>query len=67
MRDIVAHSGFDVVIVVLILLNTIVLAVYHYGIDAEFRHVLDNVNLVSYCIHDLAYFVQNKNIPSPFS
>ena len=47
MRDIMAHPGFDAVIVVLILLNTIVLAVYHHGIDPKFRHVLDNVNLVS--------------------
>ncbi|XP_078349240.1 sodium channel protein 1 brain-like [Oculina patagonica] len=46
MRDITAHSGFDAVIVVLILLNTIVLALYHHGIEAEFRHVLDIVNLV---------------------
>ena len=47
MRDITAHPGFDAVIVVLILLNTIVLALYHHGIDAKFRHILDNVNLVS--------------------
>ena len=47
MRDITAHPGFDAVIVVLILLNTIVLAVYHHGIDPQFRHILDNVNLVS--------------------
>lgn len=53
MRDITAHSGFDAVIVVLILLNTIVLAVYHHGIDPKFRHILDNVNLVRYCIHRL--------------
>lgn len=52
MRDITAHSGFDAVIVVLILLNTIVLALYHHGIDEEFRHILDNVNLVSCCIHE---------------
>ena len=47
MRDITSHPGFDAVIVVLILLNTIVLAVYHHGIDPQFRHILDNVNLVS--------------------
>lgn len=55
MRDITAHPGFDAVIVVLILLNTIVLALYHHGIDPEFRHVLDNVNLVSDRIHDLKW------------
>lgn len=47
MRDITTHSAFDVVIVVLILLNTIVLAMYHHGIDPKFRQVLDYVNLVS--------------------
>ena len=47
MRDITAHPAFDAVIVVLILLNTIVLSLYHHGIDAKFRHVLDYVNLVS--------------------
>lgn len=47
MRDITAHPGFDAVIVVLILLNTIVLALYHHGIDTKFRHILDYVNLVS--------------------
>ena len=55
MRVIMTHSGFDAVIVVLILLNTIVLAVYHHGIDAKFRHVLDNINLVSNCLHELAF------------
>ena len=47
MRDITTHSAFDAVIVVLILLNTIVLALYHHGIDPKFRQVLDYVNLVS--------------------
>ena len=44
---ITSHSTFDAVIVVLILLNTVVLALYHHGINKDFRHVLDYVNLVS--------------------
>lgn len=47
MYDITSHSTFDVIIVILILLNTIVLALYHHGIGPEFRHVLDYINLVS--------------------
>lgn len=47
MRDIISHSTFDVVIVLLILLNTIVLALYYHGIHLEYRHILDYVNLVS--------------------
>lgn len=47
MYDITSHSTFDVIIVILILLNTIVLALYHHGIGPEFRHVLDSINLVS--------------------
>ncbi|XP_068729717.1 sodium channel protein 1 brain-like [Montipora capricornis] len=45
LKDLTSHSAFDVVIVTLILLNTIVLALYHHGIDPEFRQVLDNINL----------------------
>ena len=47
LKDLTSHSAFDVAIVTLILLNTIVLALYHHGIDPEFRQVLDNINLVS--------------------
>ena len=47
MNDIISHSTFDVVIVVMILLNTIVLALYYHGIHPDFRHILDYVNLVS--------------------
>lgn len=47
LNDITSHSTFDVGIVVLILLNTIVLALYHHGIDPKFRSILDWVNLVS--------------------
>lgn len=47
LKDLTLHSTFDVVIVTLILLNTIVLASYYHGINPEFRQVLDYVNLVS--------------------
>ena len=47
MRHITSHSTFDVVIITLIGLNTIVLALYHHGIHPQFRNVLDYVNLVS--------------------
>ncbi|XP_015747869.1 PREDICTED: sodium channel protein 60E-like [Acropora digitifera] len=46
LKDLTSHSTFDVVIVTLILLNTIVLASYYHGINPEFRQVLDYVNLV---------------------
>ena len=44
---ITSHPTFDTVIVVLILLNTVVLAMYYDGINPDFRHVLDYANLVS--------------------
>ena len=47
MHDITSHSTFDAVTVTLIVLNTIVLALYYHGIHPQFRNVLDNVNLVS--------------------
>ena len=47
MRVITSHSTFDAVIVTLIVLNTIVLALYYHGIHPQFRNVLDNMNLVS--------------------
>lgn len=47
LKDLTSHSTFDVVIVTLIMLNTIVLASYYHGINPEFRQVLDYVNLVS--------------------
>lgn len=46
-QDIVNHPAFDVIVIVLILLNTVVLATYHHGIDAQSECVLDSVNLVS--------------------
>ena len=45
--QITAHSAFDVIIMVLILANTVILALYHYGIDPAFERVLDRINLVS--------------------
>ena len=61
MRDITSHSAFDVVIVMLILLNTIVLALYHHGIHPEFRHILDYVNLVSGSTHRITGSVAYHN------
>ena len=56
---ITSHSTFDAVIVVLILLNTVVLALYHHGINPDFRHVLDYVNLVS----DVSSLPQLPSLP----
>ena len=47
MRQITSHSVFDLVILLLIVLNTVVLAMYYHGIPAQFRHVLDILNWVS--------------------
>ena len=47
MHKITSHSTFDFVILLLIALNTIVLAMYYHGIPAQFRRVLDILNWVS--------------------
>lgn len=47
LKGLISHSTFDVVIVTMILLNTIILALYYHGINPDFRQVLDYVNLVS--------------------
>ena len=47
MHQITSHSAFDLVILLLIVLNTVVLAMYYHGIPAQFRRVLDILNWVS--------------------
>ena len=47
MQQITSHPAFDVVILLLIVLNTVVLAMYYHGIPAQFRRVLDILNWVS--------------------
>ena len=47
MQQITSHPAFDLVILLLIALNTVVLAMYYHGIPAEFRRVLDILNWVS--------------------
>ena len=47
MQQITSHPAFDVVILLLIVLNTVVLAMYYHGISAQFRRVLDILNWVS--------------------
>lgn len=46
MRAAAECATFDVVIIGIILLNTIVLALYHYGIEKSFENVLDLCNMV---------------------
>ncbi|XP_068683417.1 sodium channel protein 1 brain-like [Montipora foliosa] len=46
MRSIAESALFDVVIVSVILMNTVVLALYHHGIDKSFENVLDVCNMV---------------------
>ena len=46
MRSIAENAAFDAVIIGIILLNTIVLALYHYGIERKFEKVLDLCNMV---------------------
>ena len=47
MHQITSHPAFDLVILLLIVLNTVVLAMYYHGIPAQFRRVLDILNWVS--------------------
>ena len=47
MQQITSHPAFDLVILLLIVLNTVVLAMYYHGIPAQFRRVLDILNWVS--------------------
>ena len=47
MHQITSHSAFDFVILLLIVLNTVVLAMYYHGIPAQLRRVLDILNWVS--------------------
>lgn len=47
MRAIAASALFDAVIVGIILMNTVVLALYHHGINKSFEKVLDLANMVS--------------------
>ena len=42
----VMHAAFDYLIMSFILFNTIVLALYHYGIDPSFSRILDIFNQV---------------------
>ena len=46
MRSIAESAVFDAVIIGIILLNTIVLALYHYGIERTFEKTLDLCNMV---------------------
>lgn len=46
MRAAAECAAFDAVIIGIILLNTIVLALYHYGIEKSFENVLDLCNMV---------------------
>lgn len=47
MRAIAESALFDAVIVGIILMNTVVLALYHYGISKSFEKILDLSNMVS--------------------
>ena len=51
MRSIAESALFDVVIVSVILMNTVVLALYHHGIDKSFENVLDVCNMVCENVH----------------
>lgn len=46
MRSVAESAAFDAVIIGIILLNTIVLALYHYRIERTFEKVLDLCNMV---------------------
>lgn len=46
MRAIAESAAFDAVIIGVILLNTIVLALYHHGIERSFEKILDLCNMV---------------------
>ena len=46
MRAVAECAVFDAVIIGVILLNTIVLALYHHGIEKKFEKVLDLCNMV---------------------
>ena len=46
MRSVAECAAFDGVIIGVILLNTIVLALYHHGIEKSFERVLDLCNMV---------------------
>ena len=47
MRNVTEYAAFDAVIIGVIMLNTIVLGLYHHGIEKSFENVLDMCNLVS--------------------
>ncbi len=50
MRAVAESAAFDAVIIGVILLNTIVLALYHHGIERSFEKILDLCNMVrKYC------------------
>lgn len=46
MRTVAECAAFDAVIMGVIMLNTIVLALYHHGIEKKFEKVLDLCNMV---------------------
>ncbi|CAH3198289.1 unnamed protein product, partial [Porites evermanni] len=46
MRTVAECAAFDAVIIGVIMLNTIVLALYHHGIEKKFEKVLDLCNMV---------------------
>ncbi|KAJ7374231.1 hypothetical protein OS493_007307 [Desmophyllum pertusum] len=46
MRTIAEWAAFDAIIIGIILMNTIVLALYHHGIEKSFERVLDLCNMV---------------------
>ncbi|KAL9953553.1 hypothetical protein ACROYT_G040985 [Oculina patagonica] len=46
MRTVAESAAFDAVIIGVILLNTIVLALYHHGIEKSFERILDLCNMV---------------------
>lgn len=49
MRAVAESAAFDAVIICIILLNTIVLALYHHGIGRSFEKILDLCNMVRKC------------------
>ena len=49
MRAVAESAAFDAVIICIILLNTIVLALYHHGIGRSFEKILDLCNMVRNC------------------
>lgn len=55
MRTVAESAAFDAVIIGVILLNTIVLALYHHGIESSFEKILDLCNMVRkyYSLDDL--------------